>query len=185
MKKRKNYFIKKRFQASFFIKFSLLLLFEALLIGTLFMFISRGTLITAYDASGLTIQPTDVYFFVNFILICLIAGVAVGLAGMFVFLFLSHRVGGPIYRFEKTVEEARKGNMAQRVHLRKTDLLFELREEMNAFLDGMDSRLSEIKVEVKKALELVSKEKKEVDTHKLRNTLESITSSLSHFRTSK
>jgi len=185
MNKRRNYFVKKRFQTNFFVKFTVLLLLEAVLIGGLFMHVSRGTLTTSYDGSELTIQPTDAYFFVSFILICLIVGVAIGLTGKFVFLFLSHRVGGPIYRFERTVEEAKRGNIAQRVRLRKTDLLFELREEMNAFLGEMDIRISDIKGDIAKALQLLKTRNNEGDHVKLKRILEKIQSSLDHFRTSK
>lgn len=112
----------------------------------------------------------------------LIVGVAIGIAGIFVFMYLSHRIGGPIYRLEKSVEEAEKGDFAQRVNLRKTDQLFELRDRMNAFLEEIDRRISHLKGEVQKGLDIVNGEK---DLSKLKKILEEIKSSLERFKTSK
>ncbi len=185
MKKRRNYFIKKKFQASFFVKFALLLLLEAVLIAALFMHVSKGTLTAVYRGTELTIQQTNAYFFVSFFLITLIVGVSIGIAAIFVFMHLSHRLGGPLYRFEKTIEDATKGNLAQRVRLRKSDQLFELRDRINGFLEEIDSCISHIKENIQKGLQVISQDKNKDSLNKIEKILEHIKSSLEHFKTSK
>ncbi|MBF0494832.1 MAG: hypothetical protein HQL28_06885, partial [Candidatus Omnitrophica bacterium] len=136
--KRRNYFIKPKFQASFFAKFIMLLVLEAVVIALLFMVVSRGTLTTAYGADGLVIQKTGIYFLFDFILITIIAGAGIGVAGTFIFMYLTHRLGGPLYKFERTILEARKGLLSERMDLRKTDQLSELKDEINLLLPKFD-----------------------------------------------
>lgn len=178
--RRKNYFIKKKFQAKFFVKFAVLLILEAALIAGLFMFISKDTLTTAYYGTELRLERTGAFFFVSFLTITLIVGTAIGITGIFIFMYLSHRIAGPLHRFEKTVEEARRGNLAHRAHLRKSDELRELEEPMNGFLADMDSRISGIKNEVTEGLRVVRR-----DPNSSAKILEKIKQSLSHFKTSR
>jgi len=183
--RRKNYFIKKKFQANFFIKFFVLLVAEAFLIAALFMVIAEGTLTTAYTEAGLTIQRTGSYFLLSFILISTVVGLGIGIAGIFVFMYLSHRIGGPLYKFEKTVEAAQSGDIAQRVTLRKTDQLLEIRDLMNEFLRDLDKRLAEIKNDFN---DLKLATERDLDPENVRNineTIKKIESSLGHFNTSE
>ena len=57
-------------------------------------------------------------------------------------VFLSHRIAGPIYRIEKTLEEIGKGNFDIRIHLRKHD---ELKEIANA-INKMVGNLNKLKI---------------------------------------
>src|SRR3989338_4053779 len=95
--RRRNYFIKKKYQANFSMKFCLLLIAEAILITGLFLMISRGTLTTGYSGTELKIEKTSQFFFLTFVLQFLIVGVAIGIVGMVVFIFHSHRIAGPLY----------------------------------------------------------------------------------------
>ena len=54
---------------------------------------------------------------------------------------LSHRMAGPVYRFEQTCKAIAKGDFSQRVHLRKGDQLTELQTEFNNMMDVVESRL--------------------------------------------
>ncbi len=184
MDRRRNYFIKKKFQSDFFIKFVALLLLEAVLIAALFMFIARGTLVTAYHGAELTIQKTGAYF-LSYIFIMFIVAVGIGIAGVFVFMFLTHRIGGPLYKIEKTIEEAQSGNIAQRVQLRNTDQLFGIRNSMNTFLAEMDDRISRIKADVEKGIDILGKDHDPGNVSKVKELLGNVKSSLDHFKTSE
>lgn len=54
-------------------------------------------------------------------------------------LFLSHRLAGPIYRFEKSAQAVGSGDLTHRVSLRTGDELVELQEEFNAMVAGLQS----------------------------------------------
>ncbi|MBQ3667272.1 MAG: HAMP domain-containing protein [Elusimicrobiaceae bacterium] len=56
---------------------------------------------------------------------------------------VSHRMAGPVYRFEQTCKQIAKGDFSQRVHLRKGDQLTELQQEFNTMMDEIEKRLNE------------------------------------------
>lgn len=60
-------------------------------------------------------------------------------------LFLSHRIAGPIYRFQEILHEAEKGNFSHSVHLRKTDEFNELSKDFNLFFKNLSSQINKIK----------------------------------------
>ena len=142
---RKNYFIKKGFQFSFAWKFMLLILLEAALIAGLFTQISGNTLTTGYTDSILTIERTPNFFLWPMLLITLITAVGMGLAGMVVFILLSHRIAGPLYRFEKDLGDIGYGDLTKRISLRKTDQLTEIKEALNSLINTFDERMTRIK----------------------------------------
>ncbi|MFN3395547.1 MAG: HAMP domain-containing protein [Thermodesulfovibrionales bacterium] len=60
-------------------------------------------------------------------------------------LFLSHRIAGPLYRFEISIEEIIKGNLSFRIKLRKKDEAKELAEAMNRMIETLSSYISQIR----------------------------------------
>jgi methyl-accepting chemotaxis protein len=151
MIRRKNYFIKKSFQAKFFLRFIGLITVEALLIACLFMYISSQTLTTGYSAGGFTIDRTSSFFLPSFIGLTVIVGLAVGIAGTLVFIYLSHSIAGPLYRFEAALQAMARGNLKERINLRKTDQLSGLQETLNLAMKSMDAKVGEIKGDIDRA----------------------------------
>ena len=135
MVRRKNYFIKKSFQLKFLSAFVVLLILESFLVTALFMYISNNTLTTGYSNSTLRIESTPSFFFVAMIFITLIAAIGIGLAGMVIFILLSHRIAGPLHRFEKSLKDMGSGDLTFRVNLRKTDQLAELKKGLNILIE--------------------------------------------------
>jgi methyl-accepting chemotaxis protein len=54
-------------------------------------------------------------------------------------LYFSHRLAGPIFRFEKSTQIIGSGNLTHRVSLRTGDELLELQEEFNAMVSSLQS----------------------------------------------
>ncbi|MBI4387196.1 MAG: methyl-accepting chemotaxis protein [Elusimicrobia bacterium] len=52
-------------------------------------------------------------------------------------IFFSHRLAGPIYRFEKSTQVVGAGDLTHRVSLRTGDELLELQEEFNAMVTNL------------------------------------------------
>ncbi|MFA6029874.1 MAG: methyl-accepting chemotaxis protein [Elusimicrobiota bacterium] len=52
-------------------------------------------------------------------------------------LFVSHRIAGPIYRFERSTQTIATGDLTHRVSLRTGDDLMELQDEMNAMVSAL------------------------------------------------
>jgi len=183
--RRTNFYVKKKFQSDFFIKFAMLLILEAVLFSALFIYVSKGTLTAAYHGADFTIQRTAEYFFADFIVVILIVGAAVGFAGIFVFMYLSHRIGGALYRFERTLLEAKKGNLSQRIRLRKTDELMEVKNSLNSLLETLDGDVSHIKKEICSGIDALNKARGFDDMVIVRETLRNIKASLARYKTTK
>lgn len=58
---------------------------------------------------------------------------------------LSHKMAGPIYRFEQTCKAIAKGDFSQRVHLRKGDQFIELQDEFNKMMDRVEQEINQKK----------------------------------------
>lgn len=54
---------------------------------------------------------------------------------LWVAIILSHRAAGPMFRFKKTFEQIRAGDMAARIHLRPNDDFQDVAREFNLMMD--------------------------------------------------
>lgn len=71
-------------------------------------------------------------------------------------LFFSHFIAGPIYRFEKTLEQMREGNLTVNVRLRKNDELKDVADLFNQTLAGLRNRLRKERDAVTSSLDKAS-----------------------------
>lgn len=142
---RRNYFIKKKFQTTFLLKFVVLLLVEAMLIAGLFLYVSNDTITAGYLNSTLRVEKTPDFFFISLFLVILIIGLGIGMVGMTIFILLSHQIAGPLYKFENTLKQMAEGDLTIRIDLRKTDQMIEFKEAINALAGSLDARIGGIK----------------------------------------
>jgi len=78
-------------------------------------------------------------------------------------LVLTHRVAGPFYRFEKTLDEMMNGDISKKIILRKKDEGKELAQKMNAFnymlgdklaiIENFNAQIAVSSLHLKKALD--------------------------------
>lgn len=64
---------------------------------------------------------------------------------------ISHKIAGPIYKFERICEKISEGDFTQRVFLRKGDALIELQNAFNIMIEKIHS-MAKINEELKKKL---------------------------------
>ena len=60
-------------------------------------------------------------------------------------IYLTHRLGGPLYRFEQTARELIRGNLGLRIRLRKRDELHELAGLLNEVFDMLEQAFRDIR----------------------------------------
>lgn len=63
---------------------------------------------------------------------------------------LSHKMAGPIYRFEQTCKAIAQGDFSQRVRLRDGDQFTDLQKEFNAMMDRVETEIKKNHTENKK-----------------------------------
>ncbi len=143
--RRRNYFIKKKFQRDFILKFCGLVVGGSIVSGVIIFMMSKSTLTTAFENSRLLIKSTA-----DFILPAVLLGSAavvilVGLATIMITLFTSHKIAGPLYRMEQDVKEVAKGNLRIKFNLRGGDELKGMAESLEAMVREIQSKLTVIK----------------------------------------
>lgn len=155
--RRRNYFIKKKFQVNFTVKFLIIILIEAFLAAGLFLYMSKGTLTTGYSGSELKIARTYDFFLPMLLLSNLIIVGISAVIGIAVLIFLSHRLAGPLYRFENILDTIKKGDLTQRFKLREKDQFVELANSINEHTDTLDKNMGHLKAGVMEFSQLISK----------------------------
>lgn len=60
-------------------------------------------------------------------------------------VFLSHKIAGPLFRFQKILESIREGDLAIRCHLRKFDEAKPVAQSFNQTLEFLDATVSRMK----------------------------------------
>lgn len=146
--RRRNYFIKKKFQVDFTIKFLIIILIEVLLAIGFFIYMSRGTLTTGFIGSDFRIARTSEFFLPTLFLSSLIILAITGVIGIAVMIVMSHRIAGPLHRFENVLAEIGRGNLTYRFKLRDKDQLSELADSIAGLTVSMDNKISDAKLKI-------------------------------------
>lgn len=60
-------------------------------------------------------------------------------------LFITHRIAGPLYRFEQCFKQVTSGDLTVRARLRKGDQARELMESFNTMAEGLDQTVKRLK----------------------------------------
>ncbi len=143
--KRKNHFIKKRFQLNFSIRFLTLIIVEALLLAGLFWYLSSDTLTTSYHGAQLRIENTPSFFFPSMAYAGLIVIGVICIIGLIGLVYISHKIAGPLYRFEESLKVIGEGDLTHRINLRKRDQLSDLAETINTFSSTVENKVLDMK----------------------------------------
>ena len=127
---RKTIFIKKDLQVKFIIFILLCVLFGMVLFGYQFLTFLQSIfqdhpvlLQRVYEEGPKLVYPLIIKSTIFFALLAMVSA------------FLSHRIAGPIYHFEKVCREIKAGDKQARVKLREGDAMSDLAEEFNSMLD--------------------------------------------------
>lgn len=155
--RRRNYFINKKFQTDFSIKFLVIIVIEAIMAVGLFLYLSKGTLTTGYIGSELKISRTYDFFLPMLLLSNIIIVGVTGIIGIAVLIFMSHRIAGPMFRFEKVLDEISKGDLTYKFKLRQGDQFKELEKRINELTDILDSKAGNLKSGVTEISKMLSR----------------------------
>ena len=98
---RRQYFVQKDFQFKFILKFCLVLLIGIIISTGLLILFSKNTLTSSFDQSKLVIKNTAFAILPSVLLSNLITLALITLATIVVTLLISHKIAGPLFRFQK------------------------------------------------------------------------------------
>lgn len=135
--KRRTIFIKKGLQ----LRYMLLIIFSVLCGLGIMALELTATLNDLFDKYPVLVQP----IYDEFIPIVSSFFYKIIIYVLFVVLIsaiLSHKMAGPVYRFEQTCKAIAKGDFSQRVRLRKGDQFIELQDEFNKMMDRVEAEIN-------------------------------------------
>lgn len=143
--KRRQYYINPRFQARFIVRFCGVLLLGALLSICITMLTTQATLTSSFEGAELVIEKTSLAILPSVILTNVITTFVVGILVILVTLFISHKIAGPMYRFEMDIEEIAEGDLQKTIKIRHGDQFESVAKSLNAMVKELNKKLIEIK----------------------------------------
>jgi len=156
--KRRHYFIKKEFQFKFILKFFILILCGVLISSGLLFLFTRGTLTSSFQHSRLVVTNTTSAILPAVIYTNLITLGLITLASIAVILFISHKIAGPLFRFEKELKKIGEGDLTKSIKLRKNDQITDMADSLNQMVASLHEKILFIQTEVENILESASKQ---------------------------
>lgn len=145
---RRNYYIDKRFQTKFIARFFLVLVLGAFLSVVVTMLTTRQTLTSSFDGSELVIEKTSLAILPSVVFTSVLTTVVVGIVAIVITLLVSHKIVGPLYRFEKDIAEVTNGNLTKKIKIRDGDQFDAVAENLNAMVRNLNTRVNELKTNV-------------------------------------
>lgn len=173
--RRKNYFINKKFQRKFIIKFCTIVIIGAVISGSIIYAMSRSTVTTSFVNSRLTIKSTAGYILPALLLGSAVVIVLASLATVAVTLFTSHSIAGPLYRIERDIEEVVSGNLKKKFSLRQNDEIKPLAASLDNMTKVLRSEIDQVKRGVYELEGASSPEEAKNKANKLKETLNKFT----------
>jgi len=144
--KRRNYYINKAFQSEFILKFCGLVMLGSALFGIILYMFSKNTLTTSFENSRLVIKSTADYIFPGLLFGGLLVAVFTAIAAGLVVMLMTHRIAGPMYRFEKYINDIGSGKLYSDLKIRQKDQFQNMVDALNKMTGDLKMGLGEVNI---------------------------------------
>jgi len=135
--KRQIFFIKKDLQGRQVLGFFLFFAGGCLMFIALFMLLSANSLTISYDGGNLRFGQTPLMLLKEMLASSWVVVVIGGSLLVYAALRFTHRIAGPLFRFEKALDNMNAGHLDDHIHLRVKDEGKELADKINTFNDKL------------------------------------------------
>lgn len=143
--RRRTYFIEKKFQTNFIIKFCSLVIVSGLLtIAIIYLLAKQSTSVSIVNSRVLVRSTADFLLPLLFQTVAVVV-VLIGMAAAAVTLLVSHKIAGPLYRFQKVLQTLTEGDFSSDFRIRKLDQLQGLADEFNNMIRRTRGQLNLLK----------------------------------------
>ncbi|BHH83916.1 hypothetical protein [Desulforhopalus sp. 52FAK] len=145
--KRRNFFIKKAFQAKLLFGYFFFVISGGLFFIVLMGFFTTDSMTISYSSNDLEMVHTPIallkqsivntwpYLLVGSLFLAVVA------------IHVTHRVAGPLYRFEQTLDSMLTGNLGDSISLRSKDEGKELAAKINTFNSDLSMSIHRVQFE--------------------------------------
>ncbi len=134
---RKIVMIKREFQIRLILKFVLLVLLGSLLSGLMLYWLASRDLARSYFSAHQAIQSTWQVLLPSILISGAVSVVLTAAATIYMTLYISHRIAGPLYKVEQLLRRVGEGDLTAQCRFRQHDELEGLGEGFNAMVAGL------------------------------------------------
>lgn len=142
--RRRNYFINRGFQTEFILKFCGLVALGAVVFGIILYVFSSRTLTTSFENSRLVVKSTASYLLPGLLFGGIIIALLTAIVATIIVLLMTHRVVGPMYRFEKHAQKIGSGDISPDLKIRKKDQFQNLVGVFNKMTEDLGAGLLKV-----------------------------------------
>jgi len=142
--KRRHYFIDGKLQGQHVFNSYVLALIVIVLFVGLFSFFTSDALTIVYTKSDLQLERTPLILLKKILLIAWILLIPGGIWITLRTILVSHRMAGPLFKLEKTMDEMCQGKIGEKIYLRQKDHCKDLAEKINALNTIYAEKISDI-----------------------------------------
>ncbi len=182
--KRRIYFIEKKFQTQFIIKFCLLVVLGSFVTVSLLYLLTSKTTTVSFENTRAVVKTTADFIVPLVTETVVVVTVLVALATIMLTLFISHKIAGPLYRFKKELKLIESGDLVSAFKIRDKDQLQDLATVLSSMKDNLKGHISAIKSEIDSLQDLIAEFAGDEEKQKaIKEKIRKIKSNLSHFKT--
>lgn len=145
--RRRIYFIEKKFQVRFILKFCVIVILGGLLSIGLIYFLAKQSTTVSFVNSRAVVKSTADFLLPILIQTILVVMIFVGLATIILTLFVSHKMSGPLYRFKEVMDALGEGDYLSDFKIRKFDQLQDFANAFNGMIKKIRTQINAIKDE--------------------------------------
>lgn len=182
MNKRRNYFIDKKFQSNFIVKFCILVAVTGLLVMGIIYALAKNATTVSFINSRVVVQSTADFLFPVLIQTFIVTTVLISLATIFFTLFLSHKIAGPAFRFKKVLKALAEGNFRGECRIRKNDSLQDVASSINDMMEDMRSVLKQTDARISALKDAAKDLPDQVGRDKLKQYVAELEKTFHHFK---
>ena len=143
--KRRNYFIDRKFQTKFILKFCMLTALTSLLAAALIIYLSQDSTTVAIENTKVTVKTTADFILPIIANTTILVFFASAIAVMLLTIFTSHKIAGPLYRIKKEIEAFTAGDLKRTFQIRGTDQLQDLASSLSIM--GNSLRIKHLEIQ--------------------------------------
>lgn len=147
--RRKIVFIKKQFQLNFIMKFCLVVLASTLIFGGLMFLVSKDSTTIIFKNLRIQTVPTQEFLLPSLTYGFIVSLIIASILTIIISMMASHRIGGPMFRFESVLKKLSDGDLTQTVVLREYDQCQDIARSLSLALNSLQVKVKNIDKEVK------------------------------------
>ena len=143
---KRTYIVEHAFQVKFILKIVSFVVFATLFTGLVTYFVTNEALERSFYSIHYQIKNVWQILLPSVVIISFVTTAIVAFFTTIVALVASHRVGGPLYRFRRSLKEIEGGDLTKVTTLRERDELKEFVGNMNSMVTGLREKVTNIDV---------------------------------------